>query len=342
MNYLSDKYNLEEFNYFTGKTYIDNRYPNISQYLEVCLNPDGTIIPLSSSQYNQEEKRSCVIYFGNFNTQHFGNILIDYMSRLWYEPKISYYQWVYTSERDISKNVYFMYLLKLLGINGKNVVRITEPTCFSQILIPEQSFVHDKYILPIFCNIYERIYNNFVKTDMPIYNKIYLTRTHLKRHKEIGEKRFERFFAANGYKVIALEEFSLMAQATIIRNAKHIASLEGTHAHGIVWREQHSEGEQVVLRKQKEVIPRQMMLNALWNIQTTFIDVFEEPYKGFPISHDRGPFLLRWTSQIDQYANNNNMVVPPECRKGYRKDFFIYMIKCVFYKMIHILKQFLI
>ena len=152
--------------------------------------------------------------------------------------------------------------------------------------------------------------------------------------------RFEKFFAANGYHIVALEEYSLCEQAALIHSSKWIASVEGTHAHSVVWRTNVGcGGGQIILRKQSEVIPRQIMLNQLLNIELTFIDVFEEPYHGFPISHDRGPFLLRWTPQMENFAREHNMIVPQECRKGYCRDLMIYSLKCVYYRTKHMVKK---
>lgn len=98
-------------------------------------------------------------------------------------------------------------------------------------------------------------------------------------------------------------------------------------------------GGQIVLRKQSEVIPRQLMFNRLWNRDILYVDVFEEPFEGFPISHDRGPFLLRWTKEIEQFAQDNNMTVPRECRRGYWLDWIEYTFKCVIYRLWHTLKH---
>lgn len=339
MDYLNPKYDLSDFNYFRGRNYVENREPLVKVYTNVVLTTTGQILEkindindLALSPVKE------VIYVGNFSTCHFGNMLIDYISLFWFRD-IETLNFVYTSMSDIKQLSYIKDLLALLDIPIKNISRITSVTCFEKLIYPEASFVHDKYILPVFASIFSRnlLYNNHIAN----YEKIYLTRTQLKRKKEVGEWRFERFFEANGYKIIALETYTLLNQAQILRNAKIIASLEGTHAHGVVWRECQFGGEQIVLRKQKEVIPRQMMINQLWRINTTYIDVFEEPFKGFPISHDRGPFLMRWTNQIEQFAQDNEMYIPQECRKGYWRDMVEYTLKCCYYKIKHSIKHLL-
>ena len=183
--------------------------------------------------------------------------------------------------------------------------------------------------------------NMKLKKENETYEKIYLTRRKLRKKKEIGEWRFEFFFKFNGYKIISPERLSIEQQAIIMRNAQSIASIEGTHAHGIVWcsRTDSNMKQQIILRKQSECIPRQMMLNELWDIATTFVDIFEEPFKGFPISHDRGPFLLRWSKQIEQFAKDNNMTVPKRSRYGFVQDYVEYIIKCFLFWVKHFIKS---
>lgn len=337
MNYLSPKYDTQDFYYFHDRNYISEREPKVTQFSDVVLDSNGKIV--HSNEFEGVAKETCntAFYLGTFSTTHFGNMLIDYLSKLWWLPGRDMLC-LYNCSKDIAKISYIVDLLKYLDIEAERIKRVEEPIKIANLYVAEPTFVHDKYILPAFYGLYGYIYDKMSVVVPPQSEKIYLTRTRLKRQKEIGEKRFEIFFKANGYEVIALEEYALSQQASIIRHAKTIASIEGTHAHSVVWREGGS-GEQIILRKQKEVIPRQMMINQLWGISTTFIDVFEEPFSAFPISHDRGPFLLRWTDQIEQFAQDNNMFVPTQCRKGYWNDLAVYMLKCCYYKIKHLFKH---
>ena len=340
MDYLSKQYDLSDFFYFRNRNYVDEQYPVVDSYENVFVEPNGEIISRVYDATDDNTFAHSAVYMGNFSTTHFGNILIDYMSQLWYQADASDIKWVYTSNRgDILENIYYKHFLELFGISTKNIVKIEKPTYFKSLLVPQHAFVHDKYVLPVFSEIYERMYVCMGHETMPTYDKLYLTRTQLKRHKEIGEWRFEHFFEAKGYKIVALETYPIAQQAYLIRHAKNIVSLEGTHAHSIVWREVCTGGGQIILRKQSETIPRQMMLNQLWEIPLTYIDVFEEPYKGFPISHDRGPFLLKWTDEIESFARENNMIIPKECRRGYWRDKIEYIIKCFAYRIWHTLKH---
>lgn len=341
MNYLSDKYDLSVFNYYVRMDFVKESIPEVIKFDNGVICPDNSFTKpgvyncdqiTTTVAYSQDE----IVYLGYFSTTHFGNLLIDYISSLWYAD-IHNYKYAFTSRKRIDVDSPFYKLLSFLKIDANRLVRIETPTRFKCVYVPSPTFCHAKYVLPAYKMIFEKMKQNVVCKQGAFTDKVYLTRTHLKRHKEIGEKRFEKFFEANGFTIVAPEELPIEDQIQIFLHAKIIASLEGTHAHGVVW----SRGgeRQIILRKQTEVIPRQMMLNQLWKIKTEYVDVFEEPFKLFPISHDRGPFLLRWTNQIEQFAKDKDMFVPDSCRKGYSYDLLVYMLKCGYYWIKHSLKK---
>lgn len=345
MNYINETYDVANLNYFLSKRYVLSDEATVKRITNAIVLPDSDMLfddnssNLSEAQWN-EESPLAVVYLGCLFTAHYGNLLFDYISRLWWQEKnVNNYPWVFTAPKNVKTPPLLYQLAELVGIERNHLIRVTEPTRFAEVIIPQPTFIHDKYIMPEYAAIYNRMYLSMQQQDREKYDKIYLTRTHLKRHKEVGEKRFERFFTANGFKVVAPEELDLAEQAYLIRHCKELASIEGSHAHGVVWCECGHGGGQIVLRKQSEVIPRQIMFNRLWQRDLIVVDVFEEPFKGFPISHDRGPFLLRWTKEMEQFAQDNHMVVPKECRRGYWLDWIEYALKCIMYKVWHVYKH---
>ena len=286
-----------------------------------------------------------VVYIGDFSTQHYGNVLIDYLSRLWYCSKDNKVNLVYTSKKlCIENSTSYMHILTYLNIEKTQLHLITEPTLFSKVYVPERSMIHDRYITEEYAQIYENIWqsiqDSYDVSKIQTFDKIYVTRRKLKKHKEIGEYVFERFFEMNSFKVIAPETLSFEEQVCLFRNAKEIASIEGTHAHNIIFKGTSKQAyKQIIMRKQSEVIPRQIQLNQITGGDAIWIDIYSEPFKGFPISHDRGPFLLKWNEQIEKYAKANNMVLP--ClRKMYAIPNIIeYTYKCIGYWLKHNMKQ---
>ena len=334
----SDWDNFEHINYVRSgmlsiKTYTNVTIKNNGEFLK-----EEVIIENACNIKTSEDEK--VVYLGHISNSHFGNFLIDYLSRLWYVVNdLDCHSVVYTAKSDvIAQNKWMRDILEYVGIT--KVYYVSSMSFFKSVVVPERSFVHGGFIYPQYSGIYETIYKAMPKDKWPVYDKIYLTRAKLNFHKEVGEWRFEKFFNENGFVSIALETMPLAQQAWIMRHAQTIASIEGTHAHAVVWREcAAGAGEQIILRKQSEIIPRQMMLNQLWKINTIFIDAYNEPYKGFPISHDRGPFLLRWTPQIEQYTKDRGMIVPEECRRGKFHDIIIYSFKCIYYWCKHTIKN---
>ena len=344
MNYLSKKFFSADFEYYSQQSFVEDREPKVSVYEKGFIIPYGygcdaglyTTPPINNTPVNPVHEK--VIYCGEMQTGHYGNVLIDYLSRMWWSDSECAYC-AYVSCKEFSSDDPVFRLLSFLGFPRERVIRVSTPTQFDSVYVPEKTFLHTRFVLPSFQLVFDKMYQNMSPRERQRYDKVYLTRTHLNKHKEVGEKRFELFFARNGYIVIAPEELSIEDQAQLFRTTRVIASLEGTHAHGVVWRNPRSGGKQIILRKQSECIPRQMMLNKLWGIDTVWIDVFSEPFKGFPISHDRGPFLLKWTDQIEMFASDNGMVIPDQCKKGVLLDFLEYMLKCFMFISKHTLKR---
>ena len=335
---------MDVFDYYSKINFVNNTPPFIKEYENGVVFPFGgehTVGVFDSAEFCPGMRTSDeeVVYLGFFSVSHYGVMLVDDISRLWYEDGGDK-KYIFTA-KDSFETTYLMRFLDLLGIPRDHVEKINVPTRYKCISVPAIAFRHGRYVLPVFCSIYERMAKGMKVMNIATYDKIYLTRRRLKKRKEVGEKKIELFFETNGYRVIALEQYPIEGQAVIMRNAHRIASIEGTHAHGIVWRnpENNNQCKQIILRKQSEFIPRQMMLNSLWNIETTYIDVFEEPFCGFPITHDRGPFLIRWTEQIERFARDNNMVIPPYCHKRNVMEYVEYSFKCSLYFIKHHIKK---
>jgi len=345
MNYINKTYDVTDLNYFLIKKYVRNEKATVDIKHDAYIVPPGYGMPEGvcvdvDKAISYERSDEDVVYLGYIYTAHFGNILYDYVSRLWWQGENEeQLKWVFIKPQRVTVPPLLYQIAEWMGIKREDVVEVKSPTQFKSVIIPQESFIHDNYIMPAYATIFSRIYEAMKPKDMPTYDKIYLTRRSLKRKKEIGEWRFEKFFAANGYQIIAPEKLRLEEQTYLLRHCKSIASLEGSHAHGVVWTKVNDGGTQIILRKQSEVIPRQMMFNRLWQRELVYVDVFREPFRGFPISHDRGPFLLKWTEEMELYAKDNNMIVPKKCRRGYWIDWIVYAFKCIIYKAWHMYKH---
>lgn len=316
------------------------------------------------------EKETKALFIGKIES-NWGFFLVESLSRLWYfieHPEISRFAYIAPDEAngyDIfgTHTKRILEIFSLLGIQREQLIKISEDEV-NDCIIPSESFHHIeiptygkktanaylKYLgeevdgVPAyyFTEKYKKIYNTIRDNcicNLPIYDKIYFSRTKLKKKKEIGEKELERIFAANGFKIIYPEQLSPSAQIWYVKNCKVLASVEGTLAHNSLFA---SEGmKQIILRKQSEIIPRQYMINQSIGIETSYVKCFKEPFKSFPISHSKGPFLLRAGNELDEFCKANNFqfirssIISSIC-------FYIeYSAKCLLYYVEKKMKQYI-
>lgn len=283
-----------------------------------------------------------IVYIGAFPTGHYGNFLIDNLSRFWYvlkyKPscKLAYVRNGFT----IDSKPWSREIIHYLGLDYNNFIDIRRPTKFRKVIIPEKSFSHGQFVFNEYKLIFEAMYKAMDTEKFHIYEKVYLTRTKLDRKKEVGEWVFENFFQKNGFQIVSPETLSIAEQAFILRNCKEVASIEGTHAHNIIFKANSGISyHQIILRKQSECIPRQIQLNQITNGEVTWIDVWKEPFKKFPITHDRGPFLIEWNDNVEKFARDNNMVVPDINYFVVWMNRAIYCCKCLVYWCKHKIKK---
>lgn len=251
-----------------------------------------------------------VIYIGAF-PEHWGHFLVDMVYRFWYfEQSESDYKVVYCSEKSEIKGVYAEFL-DLLGIKKERLCRIAVPTRFSKVIIPEQAYMACAY----YTNEYKRVFQNVIKriavNDLISYEKIYLSRGHFTdaQSKETGEKCIEENFSRNGYKVLYLEELSLQHQIFYLYHAKRIVALSGTLCHNIVFADQNAEF--IILNKTHIINTHQVLLNQMMNIKVYYIDIYNKPFRKFPVSYGEGPFWLNG-NKLEKFFSDQHMIFEKE------------------------------
>lgn len=307
---------------------------------------EGIVLLPGEADREETHIDGCALFLGHIGTGHYGNFLFDYLCRLWYVAgggdAENIDMFVYTSDKVIlSDNPVCLHILSYFGISKEKLIRVSVPTAFTTLIKPQESFIHDKYYSPVYCDIYKKIINKIDTSKYPRYEKIYFTRTQLSRHKEVGEKIFELFFERNGYKVLAPEKLSFEEQVSVVNNCTILASIEGTLAHNIIFALGGNCKKQIILKKQRCMIPRQFMINQACGIEAEYIEVYKEPFKGFPINYDRGPFLLIWNNNIKGFAKREGMVIPKVSVFHNVLLFPEYLFKCLNYELKHLLKKLL-
>lgn len=256
-----------------------------------------------------------VIYIGAF-PNHWGHFLVDMAYRFWYFKECTIpYRIVYCSENAEIAGVYLEFL-SLLGISGDRLLRISVPSRFKQIIVPEQGYMACEYYTNEYREVFKTIIGNLPTVLDNSYEKIYMSRAHFSdaQKKEIGEKSIEDNFERNGYKILYMEELSFPEQAFLINHAKKVAALSGTLCHNMLFAGQDT--ELIILNKTHFINTHQVLIDQMMNIKVYYVDVYLEPFKKFPVSYGGGPFLLD-SRKLSVFFHENQMGLKSE--KWYRR-----------------------
>ena len=269
-----------------------------------------------------------IVYLGLFHKQ-WGHFLVDFVPRIWFflYNNVSY-RIAYTSDSgDISGN--YLRLLELAGIDITKLVRIDEPTSYNKIIIPEMSYVSGGYYTKEFISIYEAIKKNSVPVNADYFDKIYLSRRHIKwyKTKEIGEKGIENAFNLNEFKSLFLEELNLDQQIFYLSHASQIAALSGTLCHNMLFTSKSSAF--IILNKTKRINEHQILINQANRNSVTYVDVYKEPYRKYPLSYGSGPFwVTNTTNEFSKYFNDHGLKLIKDSRTRVAIDFIKYTFLC--------------
>lgn len=207
-----------------------------------------------------------------------GHCITDEIRRMWFlnsadfKTKFKNCKIVYISYPNYSFKKNFIKLLKIIGIDYKSFVPVEKITRFSEIIIPDESLFYDENGTMFFTDEYKNMIEkvrefgrqNFKKLP---FDKIYLTYSHFVQFKQIGEKKLERFFKRQGYKIIAPEKYSLEEQLNIFQNCRSFASTIGSCSHNSIFL---NDGTEAIF------IPR---ANYLTNYQETLNEIINADIK---------------------------------------------------------------
>ncbi|MCL2485094.1 MAG: glycosyltransferase family 61 protein [Endomicrobia bacterium] len=239
-----------------------------------------------------------VVFLGYFST-HFGHFLLESLNRLWFvlNSDVLNKKFVYIGESD----VYFIEILELLGLNKNNIIRITKPTKFKSITVPEESNrIEETFYNKKYKEIFKRVRDNIVGLE---YDKIYLSRTKFKRKDGTvaGEQEIERMFENNGFKIIYPERFSIKEQLRLVKNCKHLAGIQGTAIHLSLFAEDGVKLT-VIHRTKDDIFPEQIKINNMKNIDSSHIEADLDFLRPFPLDAAfaisiRNKYMKQWLNE---------------------------------------------
>jgi len=221
------------------------------------------------------------VFVGNVYNQ-FGHFLLEHMNRAYaaLDKKYKNMKYVLINNKSVNPVPEYMFiLLELLGIKRKNIIILEQTTRFRNVYVPDQGFNLPVYSSKEFGKTYDKIASN-VNSPKTVYDKIYVSRAKLKARKTFGEKKVQKIFERNGFKIIYPETLPLIEQIALVKNCKILAGCAGTALHLALFMK---EGGTVIQIKRnrlnKDNSAAQYLINETKKLNSVFISAAIESVK---------------------------------------------------------------
>lgn len=208
-----------------------------------------------------------VIFLGALH-KHFGHFILEGLSRLWFCLEINKknYKYVYISEGGKDK---FLDFFKIFGIENKNLKKITKPTKFKSVTVPEPSIRFYDYFHYEYKKTIDKIKDNVKKSRL---DKVYFSKENIGNNRAYNEKTIRKVFSENGFKVFYPEQLSVYKMISILKGCKILAGTSGTNIHNAIFMEDNNSF--ICLNRSEHFHPPQTMIEKMKSLNATYIDVF--------------------------------------------------------------------
>jgi hypothetical protein len=235
-----------------------------------------------------------VVFIGYF-MWHFGHFITEALCRLWVylkQKELIKQKAVFISQISIDNPL--ISIVTMFGLDKQNIIKITEPTRFKTVIIPEQSYmIGEMFYHNIYNDIYKTIINNMKGYK---YDKIYLSRSKFKDAPVYGEKAIEKIFKKNGFKIIYPEKISIYKQVRLMKNCKHLAGIAGSALHLSLFAKNNIECTTIL--RSDDVFRIQIYINSFKNNQSNYV---EAGINMLPVLAFGGPFLIGQSQYLSNY-----------------------------------------
>lgn len=274
-------------------------------------NMPQTQTPIAQAKINQS-----VVYIGH-NHGIWGHDITDHLRffSFLFHPEYQHLKnyplaySVFNENDNLDEN--YLFLLKQLGIENQQLLKISKPTEFKTIFIPQECFFyHPQKQCHYFTKDYLKIINQIMEKipENNLKQKIYFSRTQLNNKRDINEIAVENIFKNQGFKIIYPEKTPILTQLTLLKNASCFAATEGSIAHNVVFCSANT--SILILRKARNFISHQITLNQIKPFHVHYIDIGFSPFLKKSSEWIAGPFFLYDSNYLRRYFNLPNKHFP--------------------------------
>lgn len=267
-----------------------------------------------------------IIYIG-FIVPIWGHVITDGLAKIWFLfsedgqklIKSNRSKIAYVTLRNEPLPGYIVDLFRYAGLNIDDCIHVQFLSYCSNLIVPDNSFFiqNKKRLWTIeYKKTISTIIHNSQKGGCKahIYEKIYLTRTHLQNRADYGEAEIEKVFGEDGYHIIAPEEHSVSKQIFMFQNCKKLATTEGSISHNAIFLKDNA--TIVLIKKANFWNSYQIAINEVNNLNVIWIDSHrstlvntQEPW--------RGPFYVFPSKKLLDYLNKKRFSIPVFMKLSY-------------------------
>ncbi len=326
MHYLRNQKNLEELQNQDKERFLDKKlgFSTINNCIIVphigCFDPnkcfvDGTWLhetttfPFNKSYNENTIHIKKAVYIGCL-ASIWGHCITDGIKRLWflfseYLESLQDVVFLYTTVNSVPLPENYKKILKYIIPENIKLEEIQQNAIVDELYIPDVSFYSspegEKFYYKEFTFILNLLKEQYIKPEnFPPFEKIYLSRTALKSHREYGEKKIEELFLKVGFTIIHPECYTLEQQLYLYENCKYLASLEGSGAHNSLFCK--PETKVYIIRKSDFINPYQITIDKISGVEEIYID------SNFSVFNSRtkpwaGPFFVYINKYLAQCVN---------------------------------------
>ena len=278
----------------------------------------GGIYPYDEPEYEDFD----VVYFGYYFS-HWGHFLVDLLGRLWYFAKGftdgKRIKLAYIGEEEPRGN--FLEIFRLLGIDSDDMIHVTKPTRFREVIVPEFSCKSCEWYSDEYQAIFDKMIDKveaegYKPEDIGDVDKVYFSRLFFGKAKcsEFGENNIAKWLETNGFVSLAPEKLSVKDQIYIWNHANEIACLDGSIPLSLAFSKNRNLKLTIMHKTSLEHQNVDLYL-LMRRCEVTLLDVWHEPFKGYPKNIGAGPFLLHLGEDAIKYSGIRNWSFPFTARE---------------------------
>ena len=289
-------------------------------FVELSAYDGGWATHGGSYSWQEERCLDCdVVYFGMY-FNHWGHFLIDLMGRLWYfaQNRGQGMKLAYLGEEEPRGN--FLEIFRLLGIEEEDLIHVTEPTRFRNVIVPEFSCKSCQWYSPAYRGIFDAMINRveeegYAPEGLKDLKKVYFSRLSFGKAQasEFGEGKIARWLEANGFTAVGPETLSVRDQIYLWNHAEEIACLDGSIPMSIAFSNNPRLKLTIMHKTSLEHLNVELFL-LMRPCHVTFLDVWFEPFRGYPKNIGAGPFLLHLGQDARDYSARRGWEFPLQRR----------------------------